>query len=232
MTPRVIAIVQARMSSRRLPGKVLRHVHGKPLLRYLIERLERCRELQGIVLATSTERDDDALESFAHNEGMNVYRGSIDNVAERMLEAARAASCDGFVRISGDSPLMDQKLVDRAVRVFREKRPDLVTNVQTRTFPKGQSVEVINVSTMEMACAEMSSDHEREHVTPSFYENTDRFDIAAMTSAKDYGSVQLSVDTADDLERFERILDLLGKPYWSHGFEKAVAAANEVNGRI
>lgn len=230
-SPRVVAIVQARMSSRRLPGKVLKNVRGKPLLRYLIERLEHCRELQGIMIATSTDRRDDVLESYAQRERMDIYRGSIDNVAERMLGAAREASCDGFVRISGDSPLMDQALVDRAVRVFREKRPDLVTNVQTRTFPKGQSVEVIDVTAMQRACAEMSTERQREHVTPCFYENADSFDIAAITSTKDYGSVQLSVDTAEDLERFERILDILGKPYWSHGFEKAVAAASAANGR-
>ena len=113
---------------------------------------------------------------------------------------------------------------------FREQRPHLVTNVQDRTFPKGQSVEVIDVPAMERACAGMCSANEREHVTPHFYANPDRFEIAAFTSAQNHGSIQLSVDTAEDLARIERILDRLGEPHWTHGLESTIAAARAVNG--
>lgn len=201
------------------------------MLRYLVDRLERCRELEGVILATSTEQSDDAIDAFAKHERLGCFRGSIENVAERMLAAATTIGCDAFVRISGDSPLIDQTLVDRAVNVFREKGPDLVTNVQERTFPKGQSVEVIDVGAMAMACADMQSDDEREHVTPYFYANPARFKIAAFTSPRNYGSVRVSVDTSEDLARFERILDHLGEPHWTHGLESVVAAARVVNGR-
>src|SRR6266852_6355172 len=111
------AFVQARMSSRRLPGKVLRPIDGKPVLLYVLERLERCRTLDSVLVATSVDPSDDAVEEICHRRGTPCCRGPLDDVAGRFLAAARERDVDGFVRVSGDSPLLDQRLVDEAVGV-------------------------------------------------------------------------------------------------------------------
>jgi len=216
------------MGSRRLPGKVLAEVRGKSLLDYLIERLERCAELDGLVLATSREAIDDRIGAFAARRGVACHRGSLEDVAERMLTAARAEHCDAFVRISGDSPLIDSGLVDRAVKLFRDESPDVVTNVHVRTFPTGQSVEVISIGAMTRAHRAMRTRAHREHVTPYFYAHPERFRILGFTADAPWGGLQLSVDSAEDLVRFERIVAHLGEPHWRHGLEAVVAAARAV----
>mgnify|MGYP001454945949 CR=1 FL=1 len=142
---RIIAVIQARMSSSRLPGKVLRIVRGKPLLDYLIDRLECCSQLDGIILATSDQVSDDPLFEFAKSKSLRCHRGSLDDVALRVLTAADEMHADAAVRVCGDSPLLDHNQVDKFISIFRrEDQMDLVTNVQHRTFPKGQSIEILN----------------------------------------------------------------------------------------
>lgn len=222
---RIVALVQARMTSQRLPGKVLTEVQGKPLLQYLWERLKRCRELQGIVVATSDAASDEPVNAFATALGITCHRGMLDNVASRMLMAARAEACTAFVRISGDSPLMDPALVDRAVALFRAQQPDLVSNVLVRSFPKGQSVEVISVAGMERAMAKMTTDDEREHVTPYFYAHPDDFRIVGFEAEEPLAEMRLCVDTGEDLSRFASIIQRLGEPHWNHDLSTVVTAA-------
>lgn len=226
---KVVAVVQARMSSARLPGKVLREVGGRPLLTYLIDRLRRCRALDNVVIATSTSDDDDPIAAFAQANRVDCHRGSLDDVAARLLSAARAAGADALVRISGDSPLIDPAIVDRAVEIYRSERPDLVTNVQRRTFPKGQSVEVIAVAALERAHGEMTTAAEREHVTPYFYVHPERFPIAAFESAIVRGDMQLSVDTEADFARFAAIVARLGEPAAAHDLAAIIAAADAID---
>ena len=226
---RIVAVVQARMSSRRLPGKVLTEVAGKPLLQYLCERLRRCTELQGIVLATSDMPSDDPVARFAASLDMHCYRGGLDDVATRMLMAAQAEGCAAFVRISGDSPLMDPAIVDRAVALYRHQQPDLVSNVLRRSFPKGQSVEVIAVSAMERAVVAMSTDDEREHVTPYFYAHPETFHIIGFEAPTSRAEMRLCVDTREDLDRFVDIIARLGEPHWRHDLAAVMAAAVAVD---
>jgi spore coat polysaccharide biosynthesis protein SpsF len=226
---KVVAVVQARMSSARLPGKVLREVRGRPLLAYLIDRLRRCNVLDGVVIATSTGRDDDPIAAFARTNLIDCHRGSLDDVAFRLLSAARAAGADALVRISGDSPLIDPAIVDRAVDIYRRERPDLATNVQRRTFPKGQSVEVIAMAALERAHRAMTSAAEREHVTLLFYAHPERFRIAAFESGIARGDLQLSVDTEEDFARFAAIIERLGEPAASHDLASIIAAADAID---
>ena len=228
---RIVAVVQARMSSQRLPGKVLAEVAGKPLLQYLLERLERCDELQGIAVATSEAPSDDAVQDFASAFGITCHRGALHDVAARMLMAARAENCAAFVRISGDSPLMDVALVDRAVGLFREQRPDLVSNVLVRSFPRGQSVEVIAVPAMERACAAMNGAAEREHVTPYLYAHQDEFRIVGFSTEPARTEMRLCVDTREDLRRFAGILHQLGEPHWMHSLAAVMVAAEVFDAR-
>jgi spore coat polysaccharide biosynthesis protein SpsF (cytidylyltransferase family) len=224
--PSIIAVIQVRLNSSRLPGKAMRGLRGRTILGHVVDRLRQCRTLDGLWIATSTDPADDAVAAFAESEGVNLHRGSLDDVASRLLTAALAADADALVRINADSPLIDPAIVDRAVTLYRRERPDLVSNVLRRTFPKGQSVEVISVSALARAHQEMTSAEEREHVTPWFYANPARVRIVGFESASPREAMQLSVDTAEDLRRIEAILSRLSEPAAAHGLDAILAAAD------
>jgi spore coat polysaccharide biosynthesis protein SpsF len=217
------------MSSSRLPGKALRAIRSRALLGHVVDRLRRCRTIDGMRIATSTDADDDAIADFARTEAVEVYRGALDDVAGRLLNAALAARADALVRINADSPLIDPAIVDQAVELYRQQRPDLVSNVVRRTFPKGQSVEVIAVPALKRAVEAMATPAEREHVTPWFYANATRVRIVGFESAIPRAQMQLSVDTAEDLRRVEAILARLGEPAAAHGLDAIVAAADSID---
>ena len=124
---RVVCVIQARMSSQRLPGKVLHPVLGRPMLAYLVERLRKCEALDGLILATSSDSSDDPLVNFAKSILLKCHRGPLDDVGLRMLQAAEYLGADAIVRISGDSPMLDSALVDRLVSLFRKNPAPLTT---------------------------------------------------------------------------------------------------------
>lgn len=217
---RPMALVQARMNSTRFPGKVLHPVCGKALLDYLLESLEKCVELSGTAVLTSDQPSDRPLIDFCQASKVRLLRGPLDDVAARFLLAVESFNLDSFVRISGDSPLLDHRLVDRAVRLFRENEVDLATNVGRRTFPKGQSVEVIRAEAFVRACREMKDPADREHVTPYFYRRPDEFRILNFEAPGDHGRIQLSVDTAEDMVRFENLALNLDRPHWEYTWQE------------
>jgi spore coat polysaccharide biosynthesis protein SpsF (cytidylyltransferase family) len=219
------AIVQARTSSSRLPGKVLREVAGKPLLQYLLERLANASLSRPVVVATSSDASDDDLAAFCDAFGVDCHRGPLDDVAQRMLEAAETRGLDAFVRVSGDSPLLDSALVDRAVELLRAGENDLVTNVHPRTFPHGQSVEALRTSAFRRMCSALTEPHDREHVTRYIYRHADEFRIASFTHDPDISALQLAVDTPEDLARFESILSSMTRPHWRYDLDGVVALA-------
>jgi len=223
---RVVCLIQARMSSQRFPGKVLREVLGQPLLKYLVDRIICCKEIDMLALATSTDQTDDILIEFAETINLAYHRGPLKNVAQRMLDAAKFFQADALVRISGDSPLIDSTLVDRLVNIFRQDpEVDLVTNVQARTFPKGQSVEVVPVRTLKHLVNMGLTADESEHVTKAIYSTTKAFNIVNVVHDHPLGDMQLSVDTEHDINRFQLILEALGEPYSQHSLEQVTTVA-------
>jgi spore coat polysaccharide biosynthesis protein SpsF len=204
----MIGIVQARFSSARLPGKMLMDVCGRTLLGRVIDRLSRSKLLEDIIVATSTEASDDAIAHFCEREAVKCRRGPLNDVAERFKQVARLAGAEAFVRISGDSPLLDPALVDRAIGYFRQSECDLVTNVHVRSFPKGQSVEVVRCATFADVCASVSAVEDREHVTKAYYAAPGRYRMVGFTSGLDVGTVNMSVDTATDLAVVKRVIEL------------------------
>lgn len=192
------------MSSSRLPGKVMRRLDGEPMLGALINRLAQARSISSIVIATSDGMDDDAITDFCRTTRTACFRGPLDNVAMRLADAAQDAGATAFARVSGDSPFMDPDLVDAVVALFERQEVDLATNVQVRTFPKGQSVEVVRVDALRRAQG-MMAPGEAEHVTPVFYRRPHDFRIANLTSGHDWGAIQMSVDTPEDLMLAERM---------------------------
>jgi spore coat polysaccharide biosynthesis protein SpsF len=213
------AIVQARMSSNRFPGKVLHEISGKPMLLYLIERLRRCPHLDAIVVATSREESDDKIYSFCEDHDIFCYRGSLTDVADRFISIINIYHFDAFIRISGDSPLLDQKLVNKALDIYKNNSCDMVTNVFPRTFPKGQSVEVLSSQVFCDSYQFFQDDADREHVTTHFYKNKEKYNIINFAAEKNIGYSQLSVDTPQDMAVFEKIVSRMKKPHWDYDLD-------------
>ena len=221
---RIVGVIQARFSSRRLPGKILTHVHGRPTLDYLVESLAHARGLDGVVVATSIDPSDDATAAYADSRGIACHRGPLDDVALRLLEAGETHGAHAIARINGDSPFMDPAVVDEAVSLFRASAVDIVTNVRPRSFPKGQSVEVIALAALRTAVAGMTTPQEREHVTPHLYAHPESFSIRSFGTDARRPEVQLCVDDAEDLARCAAILQMLTVPPWQAGWRACVAA--------
>jgi spore coat polysaccharide biosynthesis protein SpsF len=219
----LVAVVQARYSSRRLPGKVLQQVAAKPLLEYLLERLARCSTLQGVVVATSVEESDDAIARFCNERGIALYRGALADVLGRFIGLAETLSFDALVRINGDSPLLDPAIVDRAVELFQEGGADLVTNVYPRSFPKGESVEVMSVAALRKAAEQTSDPCDHEHVTRYFYQHADRFRIRNFKREPSVADIQLSVDTPEDLSAFGQLVAAMRRPQAEYGLDEILA---------
>jgi spore coat polysaccharide biosynthesis protein SpsF len=198
--------VQARMSSQRFPGKVLAPLAGRPLIAHVLERCDRAFGPGHVVLATSSDASDDPLAMFAKREGRTLFRGDLDNVARRFQQCLAAHPCDWFVRISGDSPLIDPRLI---VRIAEQRAPqfDLVTNVQKRTFPPGQSVEVVRGECFARIDSGALSAEEREHVTLAFYRASGKYRIRNV-AAREPGLERQSytVDTPEDLRAVEALI--------------------------
>jgi spore coat polysaccharide biosynthesis protein SpsF len=217
------------MGSTRLPGKTLHRVLGKPLLEYVVERLRQTAGLDAIVVATSDTAPDNEIADFSAALGIPVVRGPLDNVSERFVRVLEEHPLDAFVRVSADSPLLDQRLVSTGVALFRERKPDLVTNVHPRTYPKGQSVEVVQSSTFRRAYLEMTEADDLEHVTRFFYGHAGRFSILNFESGMDLGHIQLSIDTQEDLALFSKFMARMKQPHWEYSWEDVLAAYDSLN---
>ncbi len=213
---RVGAVVQARMTSARLPGKVLAPLAGRPARTWLLERLERAEGLDALMVATSTDASDDAIAAYCEARGTDCVRGPLHDVAARVLAAAHAAELDALVRVSGDSPLLDQALVDRGAELMRLSGADLVTNVRPRTFPPGQSVEVIRTDALAAATGDP------EHVTGPLYDSP--FVVRFKTDPPRTAPA-LTLDTRADHARLEAILHAMRREHWMYGWEEVLSLA-------
>ena len=197
-------------------------VGGQPMLAWLVERLRCCGRLSGFAIATSTDRSDDPIASLAANLSVPVVRGDLDDVATRLLRAADELDVDAFVRVNGDSPLIDPSLVDHGSACFADGTFDLVTNAHPRSFPKGQSVEVMRVAALRRVLAETADPADREHVKRYFYRCADRFRIRNFSCADDFSGVQLSVDSLEDFRNLELTARAMTRPQWEYGFRESM----------
>lgn len=210
--PRVVCISQARMTSTRLPGKVLMEAAGQPLLAHHLGRLARCRTLDGLVLATTVNGTDDPVAELAVALGVPVFRGDEQDVLGRFAGAAAMAGADVVVRVTADCPLIDPALVDRVVTTFLESVPTLdYLSLDVTRFPRGLDSEVFTRAALDEASAFATDPTEREHVTAHLYRRPERFRIGAPLAPED-GSIldqRWCVDEAADLELVRRLLGAL-----------------------
>ena len=195
---KVVALVQARMGSVRLPGKVLKPIVNKPMIELLLARLSHSSELDEIVVATSQEKRDDKLQSAVESLGFQCTRGSEKDVLNRFYESAKSLDADVIVRITGDCPLVDSKLVDECIRGYRETKVDYFSNTDPATYPDGLDIEVMSFQSLQRANNEADSEFDREHVTP-YIRNSDIFSKSSIQYGEDLSNQRWSVDEPEDL---------------------------------
>ena len=226
---KIIAIIQARMSSSRLPGKVLVPIDGKTILDYLLTRLKKSKQISEVVVATSSEPSDNAIENHCRGQAVACVRGSLDDVAGRFVQTLRAHPADAFVRVNADSPLLDAAIIDEACARFMAGSFEIISNTANRSYPRGESVEVISSKTYLAAYPRFSTPEHREHVTPYFYENRDQFHLEVM--ANPYGDESmhsLCIDTPEDLRVFQAILGSLKKPQEEYGWREYLELSKKI----
>lgn len=203
-----VIIVQARMTSSRLPGKVLKKVMDKTLLEYQIERLRRVRSANGLVVATTTNSSDEPIIEECGRLGINVFRGSEEDVLSRYYTAASEFGASDVVRVTSDCPLIDPEIMDKVIQYYQQNRNkfDYVSNTLERTYPRGMDTEVFSFKVLKEAFQEAKSQSEREHVTPFFYRNPHRFRLASVRYNGDESRHRWTVDTQEDFELISNII--------------------------
>jgi spore coat polysaccharide biosynthesis protein SpsF len=175
--PRVVASIEARMGSSRLPGKVLMDINGRPALSRLVERLRACDSLDDIVVATSTDPRDEAIVAWAERAGVAVHRGSEDDVLQRVVDAQRRMNSDVVVEVTGDCPLLCPEIIDMGVATFFANDVDVVTNARRPSYPMGADVQVFRTADLAWVAENVSDPAVREHVSLYFYEQPEKYRI-------------------------------------------------------
>ena len=195
---KVIALVQARMGSTRLPGKVLKSIVNKPMIELLLTRLSQSSELDEIVVATSEDGQNDQLKSVVESLGYRCTRGSEKDVLNRFYESAKSLKADIVVRITGDCPLVDSMLVDQCIQGYKDAQVEYFSNIDPTTYPDGLDIEVMSFESIKRANNETDSEYDREHVTP-YIRNSSTFLKASMKHTEDLSHQRWSVDEPEDL---------------------------------
>ena len=205
---KTVAIVQARLGSSRLPGKVLQPLAGEPMLVRVVRRLSRARTLDAVVVATSTAQADDAIVELGRREGWPVERGSESDLLDRYTSAAQAHAVKVVVRVTSDCPLIDPELVDEVVDAFSGSGADYASNtLEPRTYPRGLDIEVMTMTALSRAWREDTNPAWREHATPYLYRHPERFRLLRVAGFEDHSEHRWTVDTEADLELVRRIYD-------------------------
>lgn len=204
--PRVVAIVQARMGSTRLPGKVLAELAGQPLVAHSLRRAGAARVVDHVVLAVPDSTANDELAAVGLQLGVEVVRGPENDVLTRFVNAASTTQADVIVRITADCPLLDPRLVDRVVLALARDQAEYASNVVPPTYPDGYDVEAVTRDGLRRLDRESTQPYEREHVTARAREHPELFKHAVVHSHRDLSNLRLVVDTDADLRRMQRLL--------------------------
>lgn len=207
----ILAILQARMSSTRLPGKVLRPLAGAPMVLRQIERTNQSRRIDRLVVATSDDRTDDVLTDVLEAKGVEVFRGPLEDVLGRYAGALQAKGpADHVVRMTADCPFIDWEVIDAVIEAHLAADVDYTANTwRRRSFPKGLDVDIVKAAVLAEAAAEASDPYEREHVLPFIYGHPERYRLQGFEQAGDEGEVRWTVDLPEDLEFASAVYDAL-----------------------
>ncbi|HEY8571119.1 glycosyltransferase family protein [Phenylobacterium sp.] len=205
-----VAILQARMSSTRLPGKVMKPLAGAPMIERQIERLRRCETLERLAVATSDDRSDDLLAAHVERIGAEVFRGSLADVLDRFVRCAEDLGLEGdVVRLTADCPLADPGVIDAGVRLRQRLGVDYLSNGRRRTYPHGVDMEVFTLDALLAAGREATDPYDREHVTPYLYREGARFSVGHLQQDRDESGLRWTVDTPEDYAFVARVYEAL-----------------------
>jgi len=208
---KTVAIIQARMGSTRLPGKVMEEIAGKPMLWYIIDRVKRSELIHGICVATTSTEIDRPIVKLAADSGTGSYAGSEEDVLDRYYRASKEFAMDAIVRITADCPLIDPRVLDRVIQRYLEGDCDYAANTLKPTYPDGLDVEVFSRAALERAWEESRLASEREHVTPYIWKNPEKFRLANVENNVDLSDLRWSVDENQDLEFVRQVYKHLYK---------------------
>jgi len=197
---RVVAIIQARMGSTRLPGKVLKDIGGRTMLARVVGRVGRASLVDEVIVASTIAPADDVIMAECAHLETPCFRGSEEDVLDRYYRAAHAHQAEAVVRVTADCPLIEPEIVDRAVRAFLDHQPDYASNTLERTYPRGLDVELVDKDALDRAWHEATLDYQRVHVTPYIYQNPSLFRLLSITAEANYSHHRWTVDTLEDLE--------------------------------
>ena len=205
-------IIQARMNSTRLYGKVLKKLDEKnSVLYYVIKQIQESKMIDKIVIATSELEIDDAIVKFAKKMKVDIFRGSPTDVLDRHFQCAKKYSFDTIVRVTSDNPLNDPQIIDKAIQKLKKEKFDCVTTSLLQTFPKGIHVEVVTMNTLKQSWKNSSMPYEREYVTPYIYNNSKKFKIYNLTNPKNLSHISFTIDKNDDLKLVRKIISKIDK---------------------
>ncbi len=198
--PRIVAIIQARMGSTRLPGKTMVDVEGKPLLKHIVDRVSASKKIDAVLIATTTSPEDKVILEFARQNNIQAYAGSDEDVLERFYEAAKVVNADIIVRITADDPFKDPEVLDTVVDYYlSHPELDYASNTIVPSYPEGLDIEVFSFLALEKAYREAKLPSEREHVTPYFWKNPDLFRIANVSNKHNLSHMRWTLDYPEDL---------------------------------
>ncbi len=202
---KIAILIQARYNSKRLPGKVCLKILDKELLLHVYNNCKKSC-LKRIYVITSKNKSDKPIIDLCKKNKIKYFKGSLTNVYLRYLQAIKKFKLDGFVRITGDSPLINYKIIDKAIKKFSKKKPDIITNVLPRSFPIGQSVEVIDSKIFINNYKNILKKDEKEHITKYFYKNKKDFKIINLKNKRNESKKNLSINTKKDFFKIENII--------------------------
>lgn len=200
MDVRVVAIIQARTDSTRLPGKVLKHIGGQTMLACVVRRTKAVSLLDEVVVATTVKPSDDAIVAESEQLSVFTFRGDEQDVLDRYYHAAKKYQAEAIVRITSDCPLIDPQVINHVISSFLEEHPDYASNTIERTYPKGLDTEIMTMAALERAWHEARKPYQRVHVTPYIYQNSSQFHLLSVKAKVDYSKYRWTVDTPEDLE--------------------------------
>lgn len=206
-SPLIVGIIQARLGSSRLPGKVLKQIAGKSVLEHIILRVRRSRLISRIVLATTVSEEDKKLIDLAKCCGVDAFAGSVDDVLDRFYQSARKFKADVIVRLCADDPFVDPEVIDRVIGRYLESNGalDFVSNTLKPTYPEGLDVQVFSFTALERAWREGRKPSEREHVTPYIWEHPGIFRLANVENEEDLSSLRWTLDYEADFKLAEAV---------------------------
>ncbi len=209
--PRIVAIIQARMGSTRLPGKVLKPLGGHPVLACVVDRVRRSRRIDEVVVATTVLPADEAIVGLCRSRGWACERGSAEDLLDRYYRSAVAHRAEVVVRITSDCPVIDPGVTDSVIDAFLASPCDYASNtLEPRTYPRGLDTEVVAFPALERAWREDDNPAWREHVTPYLYRHPERFRLRRVAEDRDLSFHRWTLDTPEDYELLRRIYDALG----------------------